>query len=233
MVFFMLLAHALMMTFNKQEMQSDLQLLDLSRSGDHDAFGQLVGRHYRSCVNLATGILRDRAEAEEGVQQAICKAFEHLDQYLGEAEFFAWLFRIVINECRMTLRARKRARPLYLTGSHTAVDGRPRELLSILADPEHQLLKNETIDVLRTEIRRVPPLLREVIQLRDIEELPMAEVADRLGITIPAAKSRLLRARRALRERVMQRCGPTKHMLPLSTEQTVPARSTRHSWFAA
>jgi RNA polymerase sigma-70 factor (ECF subfamily) len=222
-----------MMTFNNAETRSDSNLLALSRTGDRDAFGQLVGKHYRSCVNVAAAILRNRADAEESVQQAICKAFEHLDQYLGEAEFVAWLFRIVINECRMTLRARKRTRSLSVAGSHGAVDERPRELPSMVADPEQDIITREVIELLRTEIRLVPPLLREVIQLRDIEGRAMPEVADRLGITIPAAKSRLLRGRRALRDRVVHRYGPAKHMLPPSIEQNIPARPTRHVHCAA
>src|SRR5689334_5314943 len=97
------------MTFDQTDTRDDLQLLEMARIGDSDAFGQLVGRHYRSCIHLATAILGDRAEAEDEVQQAIWKAFDHLDQYHGDAEFFVWLLRIVVNQCRMLMRAKKRA----------------------------------------------------------------------------------------------------------------------------
>jgi len=207
--------------------RTDLELLALARDGSRDAFGHLVQRHYRTCVNIATFMLRDRAEAEDEVQQACWKAFEHLDQYLGEAEFSTWLLRIVVNECLMLMRVRKRARFLYLDGDQRADESRPMELPSTTPDPEQDLVKREMIDVLKREIRRIPPLLRNVILLRDVEELPMPDVAERLGITVPAAKSRLLRARIELRERVTQCCGPAKHMMPLTSEQTLPARSTR------
>jgi len=207
---------------------TDLELLASARDGSREAFGQLVQRHYRTCVNIAAFMLRDRAEAEDEVQQACWKAFEHLDQYLGEAEFSTWLLRIVVNECLMLMRVRKRVRFLYLDGDQRPEQSRPMELPSATPDPEQDFVKQEMIDVLKREIRRIPPLLRNVILLRDVEELPMPDVAERLGITVPAAKSRLLRARTELRERVMQRCGPAKHMMPLTSEQTLPARSTRH-----
>jgi RNA polymerase sigma-70 factor (ECF subfamily) len=217
------------MTFNESDTRNDVQLLELSRKGDSDAFGQLVSRHYLSCVNLATSILRDRTEAEDEVQQALRKAFEHLDQYLGEAEFYIWLLRIVANECRMLIRTRKRASFVYFNSGCDAPESRSMEPLSPTADPEYQLINGEMIDVLQTEIRRIPPLMRQVVLLRDVEGLRMPEVANRLGITVPAAKSRLLRARCELRARLIRRCGPAKHMMPLSGKQTLPARAVQHS----
>jgi RNA polymerase sigma-70 factor (ECF subfamily) len=214
-----------MTSSDETETLDDLQLLALSRKGDRHAFGQLVSRHRRSCLNLATLILRNRAEAEDEVQKALWKAFERLDQFLGDGDFCAWLLRIVINECRMLLRIRKRARFLYLDGGHKAFDGKSITLLSPAADPEHELVRREMSDVLQAEILRIPPLFRKVILLRDIQGLSMPQVADHLGITIPAAKSRLLRARSELRGRVERRCGTAKHILPLSSKQTLPARS--------
>src|SRR3954451_18043214 len=204
--------------------RSNFELVRLAREGDGDAFGLLISKHYQSCVNIATTIVRNRSEAEEKVQQAVWKAFEHLDQYLGEAEFFTWLIRIVVNECRMLLRERKRARFQYINSGQEGGEDRMAELLSRAADPESQTLKTEMISVLQTEIRHIPPILREVIVLRDVNELPMLQVADHLGITVSAAKSRLLRGRNELRRRVTSRLGPSRHMMPLSTEQTLPAR---------
>jgi RNA polymerase sigma-70 factor (ECF subfamily) len=222
-----------MKTSIQDEIKSDAQLLELSRRGDCNAFSLLVSQYYRSCVNLASAILKNRSEAEDQVQEATWKAFRHLDQYLGQAEFYTWLFQIVINQCRMLMRAKKRARFLYLNDGPDGGNGRATELLSPTADPEHQVVKTEMIEVLQSEIRRIPPLLRQMIQLRDIEGLPMPDIADRLQITVPAAKSRLLRARRELRDRVLRRCGPAKHMMPLSPEQTVPARPGKHACIAA
>jgi RNA polymerase sigma-70 factor, ECF subfamily len=204
------------MRLDARDTRSDLQLLKLSRNGDRDAFGQLVRKHYRSCVNVATSILRDRTEAEDEVQQALWKAFEHLDQYLGEAEFFTWLARIVANECRMLLRSKKRARFVYLSSGREPNEDRHPELLSAAADPEYQALNCEMINV-----------------LRDVEELTMTEVAQELGITVSAAKSRLLRARIELRKRVTLRFRPARHVVPLLSKRTLPARHVQRSGFAA
>ena len=212
------------MNLDVLDTRSNLELLKLAQEGDRDAFGQLISKHYQSCVNIATSIVRNRSEAEEEVQQAVWKSFQHLDQYLGEAEFFTWLIRIVVNECRMLLRERRRARFQYIDSSQDGGRDRTAELLSRLTDPEGQALKTEMISVLEMEIRHIPPMLREVILLRDLKELPMLQVADHLGITVSAAKSRLLRGRNELRRRVTSRLGPSRHMMPISTEQTLPAR---------
>jgi RNA polymerase sigma-70 factor (ECF subfamily) len=188
---------------------SDVELVEYARKGSKDAFGILIARHYKSCVNIAAFILRDRGEAQDEVQKACCKAFEHLDQYHGEAGFRAWLLRIVSNQCLMLIRYRRRARFLYLDANPTRERSTPPELPAHDCDPEHALMNRELQDVLRKEIRHIPPLLRNVLVLRDIQELPMTEVAARLNITVPAAKSRLLRARTELRERVMKHCIPS------------------------
>lgn len=187
--------------------QTDLELVALARAGDYAAFEVLIHRHYAACVNIASFMLRDRAESQDEVQNACLRAFEHLDQYQGEAEFFHWMARIVVNQCRMLMRARRRARFLYLDhgGEH---DGRrPMELPELAISPEGEVIEREMHDILRAEMQRIPPILRRVLHLRDIGGLPMMDVAERLGITVPAAKSRLLRARHELRERVMRRCG--------------------------
>jgi RNA polymerase sigma-70 factor, ECF subfamily len=193
------------MTYDQTDTRDDIQLLEMSRMGDSDAFGQLVSRHYRSCLNLATSILGDRAEAEDEVQHAIWKAFEHLDQYRGDAEFFTWLVRIVVNQCRMLMRTKKRARFVSLNAGSETGEERPTELMSPSTDPERQLAKREMLEILRTEIRHIPPFLRQLVVLRDVHGLPIGEIAVRLGITVPAAKSRLLRARGELRARVVRR----------------------------
>jgi len=210
-----------LMISNDGDIRNDLQLIEQFRDGDRNAFEQLVSRHYCRCVNLATNILRNRAEAEDEVQQAFWRAFEHLDQYLGEAEFSAWLLRIVVNECRMLIRSKQRARLLYLDGGRSRSDVRPMELLSPIADPEYEVIKRQMIEGLRTEIQRIPLFFREVIMLHDLEELTMLEAAERLGITVSAAKSRLLRARRELRSRLSRRCSETRRMMPLARSQAL------------
>jgi RNA polymerase sigma-70 factor (ECF subfamily) len=197
---------------------TDAELVSLAREGNQDAFGMLIHRHYPACVNVASFMLRDRAEGQDEVQKACMKAFEHLDQYHGQSEFLHWMLRIVVNQCLMLMRVRRRARFLYLDGGREDHGRWPIELPSHSISPEREIIQREMHDILQTEIRRTPLLLRRVLQLRDLEGLPMIEVAERLGITVPAAKSRLLRARNELRERVIRRCGDLGHSMPVANK---------------
>jgi len=201
--------------------QTDGELVALARAGDKDAFGILIHRHYPACVNIASFMLRDRAEGQDEVQNACLRAFEHLDQYHGEAEFLHWMLRIVVNQCLMLMRVRRRARFVYLDGGSEHNGRWPMELPGLSLSPEREVIKRQMHDILQAEIRRIPPLLRRVLQLRDIEGLPMTDVAERLGITVPAAKSRLLRARNELRERVTRRSGNIGHPVPAASTQTL------------
>jgi RNA polymerase sigma-70 factor (ECF subfamily) len=195
---------------------SDRALVEKARTGDTDAFGELVRRHYRKCVDLATFIVRNHWDAEDQVQVAFSKAHARLDQYHGEAEFSTWVSRIVNNECLMFIREKRRAQFLYLDDNSREPDAPPLELPACGPDPEGELAVGELKQALQREIRCVPPLLRNVIMLRDIQELPMVEVAQALHISVPAAKSRLLRARTELRARLRQRCDKMGTLPPLS-----------------
>jgi RNA polymerase sigma factor (sigma-70 family) len=83
---------------------TDADLVESARQGNKQAFGELVKRHHHWCVGLASGILRDRGDAEDEAQNAYWNAFQHLDQYQGDAEFSTWLARIVVNQCLMFIR---------------------------------------------------------------------------------------------------------------------------------
>jgi len=188
--------------------QSDEDLVKRTREGDSGAFGELIERHHASCVNIATFILRNRAEAEDELQKAYCKAFQHLDQYHDQdgPGFRSWLLRIVTNQCLMVIRVRSRARFVSVDAFSDRERRHPAELASADADAEQEFMQHQMRDVLHREIGRIPPLLRSALVLRDVQELSMAKVAAELQITVAAAKSRLLRARQELRERVLVHC---------------------------
>jgi RNA polymerase sigma-70 factor, ECF subfamily len=207
---------------------SDQKLVEQARNGHPDAFGELLSRHRQRCVDLATFFLRNRGDAEDEVQNAFSKAYAHLDQFQGDAEFSTWLARIVSNQCLMLLRVRRRTKFVYLDDTTSAEDAPPLELPAGGSDPEGEFAFSQMKSVLRTEIRRIPPMLRNVMLLRDIQELPMPEVADQLGITVPAAKSRLLRARFELRSRLMRHAGGSALQLPLSRTAAPINRVAHH-----
>jgi RNA polymerase sigma-70 factor, ECF subfamily len=197
------------MRFRNPSLQavSDEQLVDLAQRGDNDAFAELIERHAATCKRLALSILRDKQDAEDEVQDACWKAFEHLSQFQKDARFATWLSRIVVNQCLMRLRKDKRARFLYLDDGVAGEEVAVLELPGGEPTPEAGVARGELRRVLRQEIARIPPLLRDVFVLRDVQELPMCDVASRLGISVAAAKSRLLRARLELRARMQKHCG--------------------------
>ena len=180
----------------------DEALVDMAQKGNDQAFAELVERHYNSCLKLALSILRDKSDAEDEVQNACWKAFEHLSQFNREAKFSTWLTRIVVNQCLMRLRQAKRAKLFYMDDTQVGEETMTLELRDDNPTPEEELGRLEVAEVVQHEIDRIPPLLRNVFILRDVQQLPMEEVAEQLGISIAAAKSRLLRARLELRTRL-------------------------------
>jgi RNA polymerase sigma-70 factor (ECF subfamily) len=180
-------------------------LIASARQGDTAAFGELIKRHYASCLKRASSLIRNQTDAEDEVQNACWKAFERLAQFRGEGTFAAWLSRIVENQCLMRIREDRQAHFLYLdqsTESNIRV-----ELVAQVPGPEDELGDQQLENLLRQEISRIPPLLRDVMMLSDVERLPMPDVAARLGLSVPAAKSRLGRARVELRTRLRKHCG--------------------------
>ena len=182
-------------------------LVLLCQSGDNQAFAELMKRNQATATKLALSILHDQQDAEDEVQNAFWKAFEHINQFQRDAKFSTWLTRIVVNQCLMRLRQSRRARFYYLDDAVVGEDVMTLDLPDQAMTPEQQLGQHEISDVLVHEIQRIPPLLRNVFLLRDVEQRPMDEVARRLGISVAAAKSRLLRARSELRSRLKKHCG--------------------------
>lgn len=191
---------------------SDDELVDLARQGDNRAFSELMRRHQPSAMAQAMAILRDRSDAEDEVQNASWKAFSHLNQFNKEAKFTTWFARIVVNQCLMRLRQQRRAKFQYLDATEIGEEtGATIELPDPAATPEQDLARQEVTAMVHREMNRLPKMLRDAVVLRDIEQLPIEAVADRLGVSVAAAKSRLLRARSELRtrmERHQGRLGP-------------------------
>jgi RNA polymerase sigma-70 factor (ECF subfamily) len=184
---------------------SEDRLLGLAQHGDAAAFGELIKRNYSTCMRRATFMIRNRSDAEDEVQNACWKAFKRLEQFRGEGTFSAWLSRIVENQCLMRIREDHHSRFVYLDES---TDSNVRlELIGQMTNPEDELGDVQVINLVRREISRIPSLLRNVMLLRDVQQLPMQDVAARLGLSIPAAKSRLMRARTELRSRITKHCG--------------------------
>jgi RNA polymerase sigma-70 factor (ECF subfamily) len=177
----------------------------LARNPDGAAFDELIQRQRDTCLKRALQIMRNQSDAEDAVRSAFRKAFQHREQFQGTGTFAAWLSRIVENECLMRIREERSARLVSLdnpTQSNIRL-----ELVGPTMNPEDELGWEEVVTVLRKEMSRMPPLFRNIMLLHYREQLPMPDVAQRLGVSVPAAKSRLLRARREFRSRIGKHCG--------------------------
>ena len=177
----------------------------LGRNPNGAEFDEVIQRHRDTCLRRALQIMRNRSDAEDAVQSAFRKAFQHREQFQGTGTFAAWLSRIVENECLMRIREERSARLVSL--DNPSQSNIRLELIGPTMNPEDQLGWEEVVTVLRKEMLRMPPLFRNIMLLHDREQLPMPDVAQRLGVSVPAAKSRLLRARRELRSRIGKHCG--------------------------
>lgn len=187
--------------------QSDDAVVESVRMGDKGAFAQLIERYQRFCLSKAYSILRNRGDAEDEVQSAWLQAWTHLGSYHGQGSFGAWLSRIVSNRCLMRLR-KARFAPMTSVDEVFNSGGSFRlEVIDQRALPEQLLGDDEVLRLLNKEIRGIPPLLREVLVMRDLHKLVMRDIAADLGISIPAAKSRLMRARVELKKRLEKHQG--------------------------
>lgn len=181
---------------------ADAELVLRAQENDHAAFDELVRRTSTSCHRLAVSILRDHQEAEDELQNAYLSAWRHLGQFQREAKFSTWISRIVMNQCLMRLRKLRGVSFLYLDDTRSEERARQPEVPDLGATPEARFRNREMSEVLHREISRLPPIMRNVLVLRDLNEFSTADVAAFLSISAPGVKSRLLRARIELRKRL-------------------------------
>jgi RNA polymerase sigma-70 factor (ECF subfamily) len=173
------------------------------RGGDSRAFSELVRRYEAKIFRLAQHITQNREDAEDVLQETFLKAYEHLDQFQGNSKFYTWIVRIAVNQALMKLRRRKTDRSVSLDeGIDTGEDTVTREIAAWDEDPEQRFSREELGDILDSAIQSLAPPYRSVFVLRDIDELSTEDTAEALGLSIPAVKSRLLRARLQLREKL-------------------------------
>jgi RNA polymerase sigma-70 factor, ECF subfamily len=186
-----------------EPLTEELQLVQAAKGGDVSAFEDLVKRYDRNVFRIAQHITQNREDAEDVVQDAFLKAYQNLGQFQGQSKFYTWLVRIAVNEALMRLRRRRPERMVSLDEDvKTEDDSVPREVADWSPNPEQQYSQAELKDILTRTIQGLPPSFRTVFVLRDVEGLSTEEAAEALDLSIPAVKSRLLRARLQLRERL-------------------------------
>jgi RNA polymerase sigma-70 factor (ECF subfamily) len=177
-------------------------LVAAAKGGDISAFETLVGRYERKIFRLAQNITQNREDAEDVMQESFLKSYQHLGEFQGNSRFYTWLVRIAVNQALMKLRKRRPNQVSLDEEIDTGEDTMPREVEDWGPSPEDRYEQTELGRILSTTIAELDPPFRIVFQLRDIEELSTEETAETLGLSIPAVKSRLLRARLKLRQKL-------------------------------
>jgi len=179
-------------------------LLTKAREGDTEAFAVLINQYDRRVYRVALHITRNPEDAEDALQEALIKAYKGLGEFRGDSRFYTWLVRITINEALGRLR--KRGREREVSFDEPAANGgdnlMPREIESWDKNPEQRYARTELQAILDQAMEELAPPLRIVFLLRDVEEFSGEQTAGMLGLSLSRVKSRLLRARLKLRERL-------------------------------
>ena len=171
-------------------------LVTAARDGDRAAFEELVRATSAETYTLAYRLLGNEEDARDVVQEAYLRAYKGIGQFRGDAQFSTWLYRITANCAATHLGRRARHRHDELTDDAPIADSSPER------DPQGQAMASSLRDRLTEALDELPPRLKAVVVLRDVYDLPHEAIAAELGISESAAKVRLHRARRRLRERL-------------------------------
>lgn len=177
-------------------------LVAAAKGGDVAAFEELISRYERKILRLTWNITGNREDAEDAMQEAFLKSYSHLQTFQGDSRFYTWLVRIAANEALMKLRKRRPGEFSIDESLPGDEDLMPRELEDWGPSPEQRYAQEELRRILDEAVEKLEPDFRIVFVLRDMEELSTEDTATLLNLSIPAVKSRLLRARLKLRQRL-------------------------------
>jgi RNA polymerase sigma-70 factor, ECF subfamily len=174
-------------------------LVSAAQHGNNEAFSALARQYERNIYRLAFKITQNHEDAEDSLQEAMLKAYCNLETFHGGSRFYTWLVRIAMNEALMKLRKRRSNRQLPLEDmiAPGAESPAPREIEDNHANPEAQYADVELQEVLSEALRGLSPRLTNAFVLRNVEDFSVRETAERLGLSVAAVKSRLLRAPRS------------------------------------
>jgi RNA polymerase sigma-70 factor (ECF subfamily) len=180
---------------------TDEQLVERALAGDREAFGEVVRRWERKIYALAYGILGSVEDARDASQETFIAAYRNLQGFRGEAKVSSWLHRIAVNQC---ISRQRRARVRAETGLEDEVESSGEGLLSTRAgdSPARASESKQRAEAVRRAVASLPQELREVVLMKEFEELTFQEIADALQVPLSTVKSRLYTALRQLRLRL-------------------------------
>ena len=182
---------------------SDRELVERCQAGDEQAFDDLVIRHQQRAFNVAYQLLRDYEDATEVAQDAFVRIYRNIADFRGDCEFTTWLHQIVVNLARNKHRWWKRRgkqASVSLDCPVETADGEMQLQVGSDADtPDAQAVKAEFVETISRKMAELPAKFREVLLLRNIENMSYEEIALALGCSVGTVKSRIARAREAMR----------------------------------
>lgn len=185
-------------------LMNERELIIAAQSGDFDAFSKLIGEHKDKIYRLALKLTNNREDAEDILQDTFLKAIDNIDKFRLESSFGTWLYSIALNHFRSGVAKDKRMdlRPIeeYLPDSHN--DGAAN--LFDWGDPHDHFEKKQIMEIIESGLAEMKYIYSAPFILRYMEDMSVKEVAEILKLSIPATKSRILRARLALRDRLSQ-----------------------------
>jgi RNA polymerase sigma-70 factor, ECF subfamily len=183
----------------------DLEIAHASKDGDIAAFEQLVKRYDRRLFRIAQSVTHNAEDAQDVVQEAFLKAFQHLGQFREGSQFSTWLIRITVNQSLTKLRKHRSTREVSLEEDFQS-DGDllPMEVTDWAPNPEQLYWASELRDILIQALKELQPILRAVFVLRAIEGLSTDQTAEALNVSQSAVKARLWRALAQIREGLNQ-----------------------------
>ena len=179
----------------------DESLVEAAKAGHSSAFATLCERYMQQTLRATYRITRNREDSEDAVQDALLRAFVHLKDFNGESSFATWLTRIAINSALMILRKKRSSLEMAMTsGDNPGSDSFIHQIADHAPNPERRYAQREKERILKKAIHSLRPTLRQVIEMKQLQECSMRETAETMCISVAAAKARLFHAKLALRK---------------------------------
>lgn len=184
---------------------SETELIKRCQKGDRDAFNELVEQYQSQIINIAYGMLSDREDAYDAAQETFVKIYRNIGGFKGKSSLSTWIYRIVANVCNDILRKRqKRVVEFSISGAVSDDDDREMDITDDAPTPEEWLELSEEQRAVRKAISELGAEHREIITLSDIEQLSYDEISEILRCPIGTVKSRINRARNALKKKLLK-----------------------------
>ncbi|MDD2759569.1 MAG: RNA polymerase sigma factor RpoE [Methylomonas sp.] len=180
----------------------DQDLVQRVRRGDKAAFDLLVIKYQHKIVHLVNRYVKDPSEAQDVAQDTFIKAYRALGDFRGDSAFYTWLYRIAINTAKNYLLSRSRRHSDFEVDMQDAEQLESASQLKDIETPEHQMMNEQIIAVIKSAIERLPEEMRIAITLREFEGMSYEEIAEAMDCPIGTVRSRIFRAREAIDEKL-------------------------------